>query len=305
MDASRTLQNIFLLLPRSRYSDNAFRAMFSFDVSPLTSIDFRYDNTRTDFGAVDPFQVRVLDSVANSGAVALTRMVRQNQRFRGSYSIFKVTPMDRQDVADEAVDAHRPGMHQPSHFLTGEYRIVINRGAVVEFLGGAVKADTGNSYVWRVSGDKRLGDMWLGAGYSRTAAFLARNLQLPNGVKSNDLFELMTLRLRGEPIRSLALDIAVTGSRSVSAVIADGNKSLMGRARFDYRLSDRVTAFVNGETYIQNQNAYVNAPLDRNRLFVGLTYSFTSSEERRINRLNRDAEFVSLTDRERQRAGQQ
>jgi hypothetical protein len=147
--------------------------------------------------------------------------------------------------------------------------------------------------------------MWLGAGYSRTAAFLARSVQLPNGVKSNDLFELLTLRFRGEPFRRLAVDTAVTGSRSVSNVIADGNKSLMGRARFDYRLTDRVTAFINGETYIQNQNAYVNAPLERNRLFFGLTYSFTSEEERRINRLNRDAEYVSLTERERQRAGQQ
>ena len=73
----------------------------------------------------------------------------------------------------------------------------------------------------------------------------------------------------------------------------------MGRFRLDYRLSDRVATFFNVETYQQNRNLYVAAPLSRNRFFVGIQYSFTSEEERRVNRLNRDAENVSIDERDR------
>src|SRR5262249_16669832 len=41
-DPARTLQNVFLLLPRSRYSDNTFQASFEVQPNQLTSFGVRY-----------------------------------------------------------------------------------------------------------------------------------------------------------------------------------------------------------------------------------------------------------------------
>jgi hypothetical protein len=73
----------------------------------------------------------------------------------------------------------------------------------------------------------------------------------------------------------------------------------MGRARFDYRLSDRDVLFASIESFEQNDNAYVQAPLSRNRFMVGIQVSLSSETDRRLNHLNEDAAYVALTDHQR------
>ena len=75
----------------------------------------------------------------------------------------------------------------------------------------------------------------------------------------------------------------------------------MGRFRFDYRLTDREVMFTSFETFQQPLNAYVNAPLDRNRFTVGIQVSLSSETDRRMNHSNEDAQYVALTDHQRRR----
>ena len=296
-DPSRTLQNIFLLLPRSRYQENAFRIQLLLAKSQATTFTVRFDNTATKFGNIDPFQVRMLDSIANSISFGATHLLNQKQRVRGTYSLYKVSPIDGAGVADEGVDIDRPGMRIPSHLFTGEYRVNVNSSTVLEFLGGFMNGESGTNYVFRVSGDRRLGNIWVSGSYSRSVSFFAGDTrQVANGLKSNDLFDIVSFRVRGEPFRRIAISGGVMVSQGASDAILDRSKALMGRARIDYRWTDRITAFFNAETYQQNRNSFVNAALSRNRFFAGIQYSFASEEERRINRLNRDAEYVSLTE---------
>ena len=70
-------------------------------------------------------------------------------------------------------------------------------------------------------------------------------------------------------------------ARAVSNPILEGNKTLLGRARFDYRVSDRNVLFASLETFQQNNNAYVRAPLSRNRFTVGIEISLSGETERR------------------------
>jgi hypothetical protein len=302
-DPSRTLQNIFLLLPRSRYQENAFRAQFSFDATALTNIAIRYDNTMVKFGDVDPFQVRVLDSFTNSGSLVVTRMLSQRQRLRGIYSIARVTPIQKTGVADTGVDTQ--GGRPLGHFLTAEYRMALNPSLVFELTGGLSKTEAGTHHVFRIFGDRRFGNIWIGGGYSRAAAFFSGNTRtFANGLKSEDMFEVASFQIRGEPFRRVSVQTMISASRSVSGMITDGNKAALGRARINFRLNGHMTTYVAAETYQQNSNAYVNAPLSRNRFVTGITYSFASEQQQRIDRLVRDAETVSLNEADR-RNGQQ
>jgi hypothetical protein len=300
-DAARTLKNVFVLLPRSRYKENAFRADLTYDVSPRTTVGVQYDNTRTRFGAIDPFQVRMLDTVGNSAGLTLSRMLSARSRLRFAYSYFTVKPLNRSAVADEVVDINR---NNPAHLVNGDYRVALNAATVVEVGAGLVHAERGNTYTLRAGGDRRFGEMWFGANYTRSIALVAGNTQqVANGLTANDVYDVVTVHARGEPLRWLGVDVNVTGSRSAAGNVVDKSKSILAKARIDYRLSERVTTFVSAETYLQNRNVYVTEPLDRRRFFVGLQYSFSSEEERRINRLNRDADYVSITGRDRRRQG--
>jgi hypothetical protein len=62
-----------------------------------------------------------------------------------------------------------------------------------------------------------------------------------------------------------------------------------------------MVAFFNAELYQQNQNAYVQTPLSRHRLFIGFDYSFSSDTAQRTSRINRDADNVALTEHGRLR----
>jgi hypothetical protein len=302
-DPSRTLQNVFLLLPRSRYRENDFRASASYALSERTSFVVRYDNTIATFGQNDPLQRRVLDTVSNGLSVGASRMLRRNHRLRVTYTMFSTSPWNRQKSGDERVDTTFVGFKHPAHSVNTEYRFSINPKTVFELSGGGIRTDSGMNYVFGVFGDRRVGDVWLGAGYSRSLSFFAApRLALPNGFSSNSFYELLNFHMRGQPTRRIGVNLNITGSRGIYGALLGENKTLMGRARVDYRLNPRWVTFVAAESYNQNRNDYVTTPLSRNRFFTGFEFSFASEIQQRTSRLNRDAENVALTEHGRQRS---
>src|SRR5262245_47123662 len=49
-DPATALQNVFLMLPRSTYTENGFRGMVDFQASATTTVGLRYDRTRATYG---------------------------------------------------------------------------------------------------------------------------------------------------------------------------------------------------------------------------------------------------------------
>lgn len=296
-DPSRTLQNVFLLLPRSQYRENALRSSIFFNQTAVTSYGIRFDHTVTKFGQTDQFQRRIPDTIGTGVSFIATHFLNRNHRVRGIYATFSVKPIDRQRTGDDVVDRGRIGFLHPAHSLTGEYRFSPTSGLVFEFSGGGIKNDSGLNYVFGASVDKRFGEMWLGGGYSRSLSFFGGNLpKLPNGINSNSFYEVAFVKLRGQATRRIGLELNLVGSRGVAGTLLDDTKMALGRTRFDYRWTDRFVTFIAAETYRQNQNAYVNAPLSRNRIFAGIEFSLASESEQRTPRFNRDADNVALNE---------
>src|SRR5262249_8864788 len=184
-----------------------------------------------------------------------------------------------------------------------EYRIGLNPSTIVSLSGGVIALDTGLNYTFHINVDKRLGTyFWLGAGYSRSLAVQAGSTTtFAQGLGSNGFYDVVLVHFQGQPTRRTAILLDTTMSRDASGRFVNSNKALMGRVRFDYRLTDREVMFSSFETFQQPLNAYVNAPLARNRFTVGIQISLSSETDRRLNHSNQDAQYVALTDHQRRR----
>jgi hypothetical protein len=305
-DPARTLENVFLLLPRSEYTENDIRASVEYQPNALTNFGVRYDNSHTNFGQTDPFQSHILDSISQGYSFMGTRMLSRTQRLRFTYSIFKITPINPHSKGEDQVDTNY-AFERPIHSGILEYRLGLNPTTVLNFTAGLVKMPTGVNYTFGINGDKRVGTyFWVGGGYSRALAFqTAGSPAFASGLSSNSFFEVYTARFRGQPTRRTGVLLDVTMSREVASPLVASIMGFMGRARFDYRLSDRDVLFASIESFAQNENAYVQTPLSRNRFMVGIQVSLSSETDRRLNHLNEDAAYVALTDHQRRHTNPQ
>ena len=161
--------------------------------------------------------------------------------------------------------------------------------------------DNSTNYLARVDGYRRFGAFWFGGGFGRELSLLARPLGLPDGITSATYYDLASFRMIGQPTRTIGLQMEIAGTVNASKGFTNGGKSLLLRTRVDHRLTDRTVAFVNIETYHQPMNAYVHAPLSRNRFTIGLEFSLASEAERRTDPRNLDEQYVALTEHERRR----
>jgi hypothetical protein len=175
----------------------------------------------------------MLDSIATSISFGATHLLNQTQRVRGTYSLYKVSPIDGAGVADEGVDIDRDGMRIPSHLFTGEYRVNVNSSTVLEFLGGLMNGESGSNYVFRVSGDRRLGNIWVSGSYSRSVSFFAGDTRQGANARRRPHRVVCS---RGRPARRRSV---VDSWRSAPANL-DRSKGSWA-ARIDYRWTDRIT----------------------------------------------------------------
>jgi hypothetical protein len=140
-------------------------------------------------------------------------------------------------------------------------------------------------------------------GFARSLAFTAgSSAAFAQGLGSNGFFDVYSLRFKGEPTRKTGILFDMTWSRDAAGQVVNGSHAFMGRARCDYRLTDREVVYTSIESFEQNENAYVRAPLSRNRFMVGIEISLSSETERRLNHANQDTQYVALTDHQRRRS---
>ena len=297
-DPARAMQNVFLLLPRSRYQENEFRGEVDFQTSGVTGFQVRYDMAKSTFGQTpDPFQTRLFDYKAHGVSFTATRLLSRTQRLRTKVSVYKFNPIMQTGDVDTT-----SGFGPLARAVELQYRIRLNPSTYVMFTGGASGISTGLTYLMSVAADKRFGDFWMGGGYSRSLSFTAIGPTLfANGLNPAGFYDAVFLSATAALTRRSSIQFRATAARGAATSLAVASQSLVGSGRFDYRLTDRVVWFSTLETYQQNRNEFVRSPLSRTRFMVGLEFSLANERERRTNRLNEDEQYVALTDHSRRR----
>jgi hypothetical protein len=295
-DPGRTLENVFLLLPRSRYEQNGIRGEVEFQTSAVTGFQVRYDTTKSTFGKTDPFQTRILDNTVHGVSFTMTRLLSRTQRLRARVSFYKFDPINQAGAVITTRD------HDLIRGVDLQYRIHMNPNTTLMLSGGATSVARGLTYVFGVSGERRFGNLWLGGGFARQLAFTSLGPTFfANGLNPNGFYDTVFLTTRAELTRRSSLQLRTTASRGAASSLSLESQSLIGNARFDYRLSDRTVWFASFQTFQQNRNEYVRSALSRNRFTVGIEFSLSSERDRRTNRLNEDEQYVALTDHTRHR----
>jgi hypothetical protein len=298
-DPSRTLQNVFLLLPRSRYEQNAIRGEVELQTSGVTGFQVRYDTTRSTFGQtgeIDPFQLRILDTSAGGLTFTMTHLLSRTQRLRARVSFYRFNPINQAGAVITSQD-------EPiNRAVELQYRIHPNPGTNVMFSGGASAVANRLTYMLGVTSDRRIGSLWFGGGFTRSLAFTALGPTFfANGVNPAGFYDALFLTARAELTRKSTIQMRATGARAAASSLVQASQSLIGLARFDYRLNDRTVWFTSFQTFQQNKNEYVRSALSRNQFTVGIEFSLSSDRDRRTNRLNEDEQYVALTDHTRHR----
>jgi hypothetical protein len=295
-DPARTLNNIFVLLPRGDYRENSFVGSVEFQPTRLTNVSFQYDTAYTKFGQPDPFQTQLLNSWSSGYSVGLSRLLGRTQRISARYSLYTVRRINRAEKFDDVVDT-RSAFEDPISSLTVQYRVRPNPSTALGFSGGGIKSSNGMDYTFSGSLHRRFGNLWAGGTYMRGLALQARTQAgFLQGPDNTGFYDLILFRLRGQTSRNTAILADTTIARASSNGLVDSRKALLGRLRFDYRVSDRKVLYASWESFNQSHNVYVQSPLSRNRFMMGIEISLASDSDRRSSHLNEDERYVALTD---------
>jgi hypothetical protein len=226
----------------------------------------------------------------------MSRLLGRNQRLSARYSLYTVRRINHAEKFDDVVDTHTP-FEDPINSLTVQYRVRPNPSTALGFSGGGIKSSTGMDYTFSGSLHRRFGNFWAGGTYMRGLALQARTQTgFLQGPDNTGFYDQIVFRLRGQTSQNTAIRAETVISRASTSGFVDSRKALLGRLRFDYRVSDRKVLFASWESFNQSHNVYVQSPLSRNRFMTGIEISLASDPDRRSSHLNEDARYVALTD---------
>lgn len=93
-DPSRTLANSFLLLPRSRYRENALYVRGDYSLSPNTMLSLRFDSTLIRYGLAAEFRKTFLDQMGNAWTASLDRRLKEREKITATYMVLRLTTLD-------------------------------------------------------------------------------------------------------------------------------------------------------------------------------------------------------------------
>jgi len=276
MDPTRRLVNSLLLLPRGRYQENDFYTRLAYRLTRQTVLSARFDNVVTTMDLPGDLSGR-LDRTGFSGTLAVDHTFNSHNTLSGSYAYLYVHPLE----------SGPEDINTGAHNVALGYIYTVNPGLNIRASGGVTKS-VQSAFTGSVAVDKKVGEVWLSAGYQRYLSFfgglgpsLAPVTTVPfeAGLTPNSIYQVVALRAWGHITKKFGMEGNV--QRALNGVTLDnqGIKSVILQLRLDYKISDRVTAFTRTEFYGQNISEFQNFPMSRRRYFAGLEFTLSRAPE--------------------------
>jgi hypothetical protein len=275
-DPARRLINSLLLLPRGRYMENALYARLAYRLDHRTVLSFRFDNDVTTMDLPGDLAGR-LDRVGSAGTVTLDRTLTSHHALEANYSYLYIHSLQS---GPSAIDSS-------VHNVNLGYSYTVNPGLTVRLFGGVTRA-VQSAFTGAAAVDKKLGDVWVSAGYQRYVAFFGGlspvgapvgPVPFGAGLAPNSIYQVVSLRAWGKLTHRMGLEGAA--QRALNGVTLEdrGIKGVILQLRLDYKLSNRLTVFTRTDFYGQNISEFSNFPLSRRRYFGGLEIALSRAPE--------------------------
>jgi hypothetical protein len=275
-DPTRALMNSLLLLPRGTYLENDAYAGIGYRLDQNTKVKFRFDNSVDVVDLTGALRGR-LNEVSSAATITVDRSLTQAQSLSGDYAFLYVTPLHPE----------LSGGSTHVQLVNVVYSWALQRGLLLRLAGGGVAASQ-PAATGAVEVEKSLGSVWASAGYERYVGFfgglnpvggLPETITFTNGITPDAVYDVVSFRLWGQVSKRLGLE--ATGQRALNGetVLGQGIKSVIGHARVNYKLNDRLALFVEGDYYGQNVNRFLGEPLSETRAFAGIQITLSRPPE--------------------------
>jgi hypothetical protein len=275
-DPTRRLTNSLLLLPQGRYIENAFYTRLGYRLDHKTLLSFRFDNSVTTMDLPGDLAGR-LDRLGNAGTVTLDRNINTHHALSANYAYLHIHPLDTgQQTFDSNV-----------HIGSLGYTYTVNPGLTVRLFGGVTRT-LESSFTGAAAVDKKIGDLWVSAGYQRYLGFLGglEPVGTPVGpvpfgapFAPTSIYQVVAVRAWGNLTRRVGLEGNV--QRALNGVTPEnrGIKSVVVQVRVNYKLNDRLTLFTRTDFYGQNVSEFTPFPMSRRRYFAGVEMTLSRAPE--------------------------
>jgi len=204
MDSSRQLVDSLLLLPRGRFQQNLFYTGLGYRLDQRTTLSVRFDNATVTSALPGALSSR-LDQMSNAGTVTLERTVNRHHSLSGSYSYLLVRPLNP-GSSESPISAHN---------LNSGYIYTVNPGLIFRLSSGVIHGQQ-TSFTGGGAVEKRLGGIWVAAGFERYLSFFgglaptgaapAGAIPFPNGLEAGNIYQVASLRAWGKLTKRMGLE---------------------------------------------------------------------------------------------------
>ena len=275
-DPNRALVNSLILLPRSRYRENVVYGEATYRVDHSTRVKVRFDNS-VNTVALTGAQKGRLDRIANAATVTLDRSLTAAQNISGSYSFLRVTPL-HSSVSGGPTNVH---------LVNAVYTYDVTRSLLLRLAGGWV-AGAQTAATGAIGAEKAFGRLWTAVGYQRYVGFfgglvpvsgLPVATSFASGITPDSLYQVVSVKVWGQLSRRVGMDI--TGQRATNGIAGQSVdvRSLIGRFRLTWRLTDTFSVFAEADHYGQSINQFSGRPLSENRYLAGIRVALARPPE--------------------------
>jgi hypothetical protein len=261
-DPTRSIAGGLIFLPRRSFKQNMGHAALNYAMTAKNTLIFSFDNV----AASAPLNTAAFPGTGNvrsSGTVSLAHAFVRKQTVTATYSL----------------------LNGYAQFAGVSYESDFAHDLTVHLSTGLLK-DGGENYLMSGQIEKRLGTVWVNAGYHRFLSVfgtsipggipIGNDLVLPAGVSRTNLFQVVSAGISGKLSSRTGVEVEAAVTMNNSGIANRDINNAAGRFKLDYRLTERLKIYTDLQLYRQTFNVFVAAPIDRRRYIAGIQVDISS-----------------------------
>lgn len=249
-DPTRSIAGSLIFLPRGSFKQNMAHVALNYTISRRNTVSFSFDNVATN------------GRVRNAGTASLAHTFGRKQTVTATYSLLNAN----------------------AQFVGMSYRSELAHDLTVHLSTGLLK-DRGKNYLISGEVDKRLGAVWVNAGYHRFLSIfgtsipgavpIGNDLVLPVGVSRTNIYQVFSMGVSGKLSSRTGAEVGAAATRNNSGTTNRDINNVSGRFKLDYSLTERLKIYTDFQFYSQTFDVFVGAPINRKRYMAGIQFDIS------------------------------
>jgi hypothetical protein len=265
-DPTRSIAGSLVFLPRHNFQQNLAHAAVNYDMTPQNTLIVSFDNVAAS-APLNTLAFPGTGHVRNSGAVSLEHTIKPKQTVTATYSVL-------------TAGAQFGGVSYEGRFA-GDLTVNLSAGLL---------EDGGQNYLVSGQVEKRVGAIWINAGYHRFLSVYGTSIQggtpigndlvLPVGVSRTSIYQVFSTGVAGKLSRRAGIEVDAEATRNDSGIANRDINNWAGRLKLTYGVTDRLKIYTDLQLYNQTYNVFVGAPIDRQRYIAGIQFDVSEHPNR-------------------------